>query len=253
MSTINRSIVTGVFQDEAQAQQAMTDLQSAGFTDDQIRYSVHRGGAGILDALAGLGLSQDEANYYNSEFMAGRTVVTVNAPDRQQEAYDILKRNGAYDWSSRGQTTYDQAAQTTYDTDEGRKLRLREEQLQAQKQQVQAGEVRLRKDVVTEEKTVNVPVSHEEVYIERRPASGTEPSDTPIGEGETIRVPVREEQVQVTKQPVVTGEVQVGKRVVQENQQFTDTTQREEARLEREGDVNVQGASVDDTTTEDNS
>ena len=51
MSTVNRSIVAAVFQDESQAQQAMADLQNAGFTDDQIRYSVHKGGAGILDSL----------------------------------------------------------------------------------------------------------------------------------------------------------------------------------------------------------
>jgi uncharacterized protein (TIGR02271 family) len=187
-------------------------------------------------------------------------VVTVNAPGREQEAYDILMRDGAYDWRSRaGQAgtsgatagTYAQtaqAAQTDYDTAEGQKLRLREEQLLAQKQQVQAGEVRLHKDVVTEEKSINVPVSHEEVYIERRPVSGNVPADTPISEDETYSVPVRAEQVQVTKQPVVTGEVNVGKRVVQENQQVKDTVQREEARVERAGDVNVQG-NIDDTTS----
>jgi hypothetical protein len=90
MSTYGRSIVTGVFQSEADAQQAMTDLQNAGFSADQIRYSVHRGGAGILGSLMGLGLGQDEANYYNGEFMSGRTVVTVTTSDRQQDAYDTV-------------------------------------------------------------------------------------------------------------------------------------------------------------------
>jgi len=263
MSTVNRSIVAGVFTDESQAQQAMADLQNAGFTDDQIRYSVHKGGAGILDALTGLGLPQDQANYYNSEFMSGRTVVTVNAGDRQQEAYNILMRNGAYDWNSRtGQTasagSYTQTAQTDYGsnytqtpTTEGeQRVRLREEQLQAQKQQVQSGEVGIHKDVVTEEKTLNVPVNREEVYIERKPASGTVAADTPIGEEETYRVPVREEQVQVTKQPVVTEEVGIGKRVVQDNQQVTDTVKREQARINQTGDVNVEGTPVDDTTNQ---
>jgi len=262
MSTVNRSIVAGVFQDESQAQQAMADLQNAGFTDDQIRYSVHKGGAGILDALTSLGFQQDQANYYNSEFMAGRTVVTVNAGNRQQEAYDILMRNGAYDYSSRrGQAatagSYTQTAQTDYGsnytqapTTEGeQKVRLREEQLQAQKQQVQAGEVGIHKDVVTEEKTLNVPVSREEVYIERNPVSGTVPADTPIGEGEeTYRVPVREEQVQVTKEPVVKEEIGLGKRTVQDSQQFSDTVKREEARFNQTGDVNVEGA-PDNTST----
>jgi uncharacterized protein (TIGR02271 family) len=261
MSTTNRSIVAGVFQNESQAQQAMADLQNAGFTDDQIRYSVHKGGAGILDALTGLGLPQDQANYYNSEFMAGRTVVTVNAGNRRQEAYDLLMRNGAYDYSSRtGQTatagSYTQTAQTDYGsnytqtpaTEGEQRVRLREEQLQAQKQQVQAGEVGIHKDVVTEEKTLNVPVNREEVYIERKPVSGTVPADTPIGEEETYRVPVSEEQVQVTKQPVVSEEIGIGKRTVQDTQQVSDTVKREEARLNQRGDVNIEGAPVDDTT-----
>jgi len=91
---------------------------------------------------------------------------------------------------------------------------------------------------------MDVPVTHEEVYIERRAGSG-QPSDTPIGEGETYRVPVSAEQVNVTKETVATGEVAVGKRQVQETKQVSDTVRREEARLEREGDVNVQGNDPD--------
>jgi len=263
----DRSLVAGIFQDETQAQQAMADLQNAGFSDDQIRYSVHKGGSGILDSLMGLGFSQDEANYYNSEFMAGRTIVTVKASDRAQEAYDILMRHGAYDARSRmgtGAATYAQAGQAGYDTTAaqtgqttdydtaGQKIQLKEEQLQAQKQRTQAGEVGIHKDVVTEEKSMDVPLSREEVYIERHPVSEATPADSPIGEqDETYRVPVSEEQVQVTKQPVVKEEINVGKRVVQDKQQVSDTVRREEARVNRAGDVNVQGTPVDDTSTSD--
>jgi len=229
----------------------MADLQNAGFSADQIRYSVHRGGSGILDSLLGLGLGNDEANYYNNEFMAGRTVVTVKTDDRQQEAHDILRRYNAYDWSSRaGQgVSSTGAAANAYDTTNqgARKMQLKEEQLQAQKQQVQTGEVGIHKDVVSEERTMNVPVNREEVYIERNPVSGNAPSDAPIGQDETFRVPVSEEQVQVTKQPVVKEEINIGKRVVQENQQVSDTVRREEARVDREGDVNMEGTDIDNT------
>lgn len=245
MAISNHSIVAGVFSQEGPAQQAMADLQNAGFSNDQIRYSVHKGGSGILDSLLGLGLPQNEADFYNSEFMAGRTVVTVNASDRQQEAYDILKRNGAYDANNRmsqsANTT--QTTQTDYGTTGtgDQKIQLREEQLGATKQQVQAGEVNIHKDVVSEEKTINVPVNREEVYIERRPVTDATPSNTPIGQDETISVPVSADQVNVSKQTVVREELNVGKRVVQENQQVTDTVQHEEARLDRSGDVTVQG------------
>lgn len=47
MATSNRSIVAGVFADELHAQQAMADLQDAGFREDQIRYSPHKSGADI--------------------------------------------------------------------------------------------------------------------------------------------------------------------------------------------------------------
>lgn len=249
MTTRDRTLVAGVFPNETRAQQAMSDLQNAGFTDDQIRYSVHRGGSGILDSLVNLGFAQDEASFYNNEFLAGRTVVTVRSTDRQQEAYDILRRNGAYDASSRtGQTTSAAADEVTGGA---QKLQLKEEQLSATKQQVQTGEVGIRKEVVTEEKTLAVPVNREELVIERHPVSGTVPSDTPITmQEETMRIPLREEQVQVTKEPVVKEEINIGKRVVQENQRVRGTVQREEARIEQTGDVNVQGAPVDNASTQ---
>ena len=255
MTTTNRSFVVGVFQDEAQAQQAMNDLMSAGFSKDQIRYSVRKGGSGITNSLENLGLPEDEATFYNGEFESGRTVVVVNTRDRQQEASQILSRDGGYDYASRsGQTTgtssyANTAGQATdYNTQAGQNVKLREEQLRANKQSVETGAVGLRKDVVSEQQSFDVPVNREEVVIERHPASG-QPSDTPIGEGETYRVPVREEQVTVDKQPVVREEVSLGKRQVQDSQRVSDTVRREEARVERQGDVNVQG---DDTDVRDN-
>jgi len=245
-------MVVGVFTDEAQAQQAMNDLQQAGFSNNQIRYSVRRSGTGITDSLENLGLPEQEAGFYNSEFEAGHTVVMVNTNDRQQDAYDILSRYGAYDFNSRSAQTADYSANaSTYaqqyqtDTEDQQRVQLREEELRARKQSVQTGEVGLRKEVVTEQQTLDVPVTREEVVIERRPASG-QPSDTPIGEGETYRVPVREEQVTVEKQPVVREEVSLGKRQVQETQQVSDTVKREEAHIERQGDVNVQGSDMGD-------
>jgi len=251
MTTTNRSFVVGVFQDEAQAQQAMNDLMSAGFSKDQIRYSVRKGGSGITNSLENLGLPEDEATFYNGEFESGRTVVVVNTRDRQQEASQILSRDGGYDYASRsGQTTgtssyANTAGQATdYNTQAGQNVQLREEQLRANKQSVETGAVGLRKDVVSEQQSFDVPVNREEVVIERHAASG-QPSDTPIGEGETYRVPVREEQVTVDKQPVVREEVSLGKRQVQDSQRVSDTVRREEARVERQGDVNVQGDDTD--------
>lgn len=244
MATSNRSIVAGVFADELHAQQAMADLQDAGFREDQIRYSPHKSGADILDSLMGMGFGQEEAAYYNTEFQHGRTIVTVKDHDRQQEAAIIMKRDGAYDATRRMSQASDisfanPTVQEEHATEEGQRLQLREERLQANKERVQIGEVNLRKEVVTEQQTLDVPVTHEEVYIERRVGCG-QVTATPIGEGEALRVPVSTEQVNVTKQTVETGEVSVGKRAVQGTQQVTDTVRHEEARIERTGDVTVE-------------
>ena len=125
----------------------------------------------------------------------------------------------------------------------GRSVELREEELQARRRPVEAGEVQVRKDVVEEQRTVDVPVTREEVYVERHPVEGREASDRPIGEGETIRVPVREEEVTVEKRPVVREEIRVGKQEVQETERVSDTVRREEARIEGEGGVDVRGCS----------
>jgi hypothetical protein len=51
--------------------------------------------AGLAGALIGLGIPEDEARAYESEFHAGRTIVTVNARDRFDEAVSVLQRHGA--------------------------------------------------------------------------------------------------------------------------------------------------------------
>lgn len=51
---------------------------------------------------------------------------------------------------------------------ENEKLNLRKEELDIDKKRVQKGEVEISKEIVEEQKVVDVPVTHEEVVIERR-------------------------------------------------------------------------------------
>ena len=209
--------------------------------------------AGIVGALVGLGIPEEEAKYYESEVHAGRTLVTVRADGRYDEALAILRRYGAYDASTRGTatatgathtattagtTTSGTAKATGASTTRGGTMEVREEELRARKESVQAGEVSVRKEVKTEHKTLEVPVTREEVVIERRPASG-QASTGDIRTGEEIRIPVREEQVTIEKTPVVKEEVHVGKRQVQETKQVSGTVRKEEVRVEEKGDVDV--------------
>jgi hypothetical protein len=51
---------------------------------------------GIVGAMAGLGVSEDEARYYEQQFRAGKAIVAVRAGERSAEAADILRRHGGY-------------------------------------------------------------------------------------------------------------------------------------------------------------
>jgi hypothetical protein len=57
--------------------------------------------AGLTGALVGMGISKEEAEFYESELHAGRTVVTVSAGSRRSEAQVIMQQNGGYDMSNR--------------------------------------------------------------------------------------------------------------------------------------------------------
>ncbi|MBV9895042.1 MAG: YsnF/AvaK domain-containing protein [Chloroflexi bacterium] len=203
-------------------------------------------GGGLIGALGGsMGVPEEEARYYDQEFRSGRTIVTVKPDGRYDEAQSILRQYGAYDVNSQpgvatGTTTM-QGNTGMPRTELDRGMQFREEELRVNKTPVQTGQIQVGKDVVEEERTLEVPVSREEVYVERHPVD-RRPSDKPVTEREqTIEVPVREEHVEVEKQPVVFEEVGVAKRQSTAHQQVSETVRREEARIEKVGDVDVSG------------
>jgi hypothetical protein len=53
--------------------------------------------AGVVGALIGMGIPEDEARYYEGELASGRTLVTVRAPGRFEEAEAVLRSHGGYD------------------------------------------------------------------------------------------------------------------------------------------------------------
>ena len=68
---------------------------------------------GILGALVGMGIPEEEASYYESEFQAGRILVTVKADGRAAEAREVMRRFGAYDIENRPGGTDRMAAMST--------------------------------------------------------------------------------------------------------------------------------------------
>jgi uncharacterized protein (TIGR02271 family) len=126
------------------------------------------------------------------------------------------------------------------------KLLLRKENLDITKSKVQKGEVEFGKEIIEEQRTVDVPVSREEVVIERRTLNN-EASDTPITSEETMRIPVSEEIVNVNKKTVVTGEISAHKRSIEDTKHIDETLKREEAIINKTGNPDI----VDSGTTED--
>ncbi|PGT74644.1 YsnF/AvaK domain-containing protein, partial [Priestia megaterium] len=119
------------------------------------------------------------------------------------------------------------------ETEEHRSVQLREEKLDVRKEHVQTGEVQLRKEIVEELRTIQVPVMREEVYVERRPVIDGQYDCSPLTENEIIRIPIIEERIEVTKRPVVVEEIIIGKRKIQEIKEMTDTVRKEEAQIEQ--------------------
>jgi uncharacterized protein (TIGR02271 family) len=320
--TTNRSTIVALFNDRAQAQQAINELKRAGFRDDQIgvtsrdgkltdagdesvtgeTYAAEAGAtglatgagigalwglgvvsgvlpaigpaiaggtlaailssaaagaaaAGLAGSLIGMGIPKDEAEFYESEFRSGKTIVTLQADGRAAEGLAILRRFGGYErggastattatsaTATRGTTATTKAACPTPATSAtgGQTLQAREEQLHVRKEKEQVGEVKVRKEVHTEHKTIDVPVEREEVVIERHPVSGrTAATGGTIGEGQTIRVPVSEEHVEVVKTPVVKEEVTIGKRKVKGTEHVSADLRKEEIKVQKEGEACV--------------
>ncbi len=129
------------------------------------------------------------------------------------------------------------AAERPRTTTAGEEVRVpvAEEELDVAKRDRQAGEVRLRKDVVTETKHVDVPVTREEVHVERTPAAARSPSP---GEAtfqeKTVLMPVHEEEVEIRKRPVVKEEVRLRKERVTEQRAAEAEVRKERVDIEGE-------------------
>jgi uncharacterized protein (TIGR02271 family) len=133
-------------------------------------------------------------------------------------------------------------------TDEEIRVPVMEEELTATVREQEAGAVRIEKDVVTEQRTLDVPVTEERVRVERRvvdrPVSA---ADADAFEETVIEVPLRSETVDVQKQARVAEEVVVSKEAVERTERVTDTVRKEEVFVDE--DATVDASIADDRET----
>jgi hypothetical protein len=111
------STVIGVFPGYDQANQAIDQLRQARFSYGRIRL-VERGTGGFLDTLKGLfsgqtstasvapsslekmGMPEHDAQYYQRELDADHVLILMNADERAEEAFRVMRQCGAFDISA---------------------------------------------------------------------------------------------------------------------------------------------------------
>jgi uncharacterized protein (TIGR02271 family) len=109
-------------------------------------------------------------------------------------------------------------------------MTLSEERLVIGTETVRSGTARLRKYVVTEDVTRTVPVSREQLRIEREPITETHRGNAAVGAeltSEEHEVVLHEERVLVSKETVPVERVRLGTSVVTEQQTVTDEVRKE--------------------------
>jgi uncharacterized protein (TIGR02271 family) len=128
--------------------------------------------------------------------------------------------------AGRGKSGMDSAGRKG-DRDADRTMTRSEEQLNVGTEQVETGHVRLRKYVVTEEQQVTVPVSHEEVRIEREPVTKGRGGKAEIGEDEQDVVLHAEKPV-VNKETVAVERARLKTETVTEDQTVSGQVRKEQ-------------------------
>lgn len=116
-------------------------------------------------------------------------------------------------------------------------IEVHEEELTAAAREVERGEVRVSKNVVEEQQTLEVPVTEEEVEVTRRRVDRPVTADDHAFEEGTIEIPLTGEEVDVEKRARVVEEIDVDKAARTHTERVSDTVRREE--------VTVEGDNVD--------
>jgi len=220
---IPTSAITSIDQDRVYINVAKDQVDSMGWDQAPMGDS----GYGTTDTTS---TDTDTATYTDDD---STTVTTQSSTTDSDYVEQPVQRT---------QTDEMDRSATDVSDDDNIRVQRHEEELQGSKTMRDSGEVRVSKDVVEEEQTLDVPVTREEVHVQShvvdRDASDTSQA---FQEG-TISVPVREEEVEVSKTARVAEELEIDKTTTQDTEQVTDTVRKERVNVEEVGDVDVEGS-----------
>jgi len=157
-------------------------------------------------------------------------------------AEDRAYAAGAYatDMTSGGTRDAYATDRTTEMTDQEHiSVPVHEEELIPTKTVRQAGQVRVAKDVVEEEREIDVPVTEERVKVTRRAVDQVADTGDMAFREERFEVPVRTEDVNVDKVVRVAEQVDIDKQAIQDTKRVKGTVRKERVDVDQGGDVDV--------------
>lgn len=233
------TVLTGMFG----TKESFVPVAQSQFSDDGLRVPYTKDlvkDAPRVDAEQGH-LSQDEEaelySHYGLDYSEDESDSGLPDTSRQTETRDA-------DADSAGTVGHDTSGPTTDDA-----MTRSEEQLKVGTQTREAGRARLRKHIVTEEKTVTVPVTREEVTIEREPITDANRDEAMAGpeiSEEEHEVVLHEERPVVEKETVAVERVKLGKQTITDEEQVTESVRKEQ--IDTDG---VEGVDLPDTNADD--
>jgi len=121
-------------------------------------------------------------------------------------------------------------------------LQIKEEQLDVAKEWIQTGQVKIYREIITENQNFSIPVMREELVIEKKILT----SDTPEQENppiETIRITLSEEKIEFTKHSARIEDVSIYKQQVEEIKHIEAKLKKEEAKVKVSGSIQVKDKS----------
>ncbi|WP_106848355.1 DUF2382 domain-containing protein [Blastococcus sp. Marseille-P5729] len=189
--------------------------------------------------------ADDERRLY--EYFGDRDYRAAEGYDRdyyEQNYRDAAVAGGGVD-VERDRDVADRDRTRDRDVADGDEVVRHEERVNVGTETQEAGRARLRKHVVTEKRTVEVPVKREELRVERTPINdgdGKAATGAELGEGEQDII-LREERPVVEKEVVAAEKINVGKTTVEGTEQVQADVRKEEVEIDGDvrGDVDGDG------------
>jgi len=258
------STVVGIFETRAEAEAALNDLVSSGFSSSDIDLkAAGYGGGSLISELEDEGVPNADAKLYAEGVQAGDALEIAHVDDdRAALAQDIMNRHGALDihdaFTQRGSTrttgmadadmvnagiaaapavTMTEAPVMTatagmVNAGDEQVIPVVEEELAVGKRQIQRGGVRVFQRVTERPVEESVTLHEEHVTVERHPVdravTGTDAAfaESTFEVTETAEIPV------VSKEARVVEEVVVGKTATDRVETVSDTVRRTDVEVE---------------------